>query len=155
MTGRRKSARPARRPVKRETSAGGVVYRLVGGEPRWLLISDKHGNWGFPKGHLEDGEEPESAALREVREETGLDGLTLRERVAEIEWTFAWHGDLIRKRCHYFLMQSASERTVPQVDEGITQCAWVTAADAEKRIPYANAREVLRRALTLVPADRA
>ena len=67
----------ARRPctadgARDETSAGGVVFRLDGREPLFLLIRDSYQNWGFPKGHVESGERPEEAAVREVSEETGL-----------------------------------------------------------------------------------
>ena len=57
--------------ASREISAGGVVYRVEGGRPLFLLIRDSYRNWGFPKGHLEKHELPEAAALREVAEETG------------------------------------------------------------------------------------
>ena len=50
--------------VRDETSAGGVVYRVDNGQPRFLLIRDSYRNWGFPKGHLESGEAPDAAALR-------------------------------------------------------------------------------------------
>ena len=63
----------ARDKARLETSAGGVVMHAAGDEPRYLIIRDSYGNWGFPKGHLEDGERPEEAALREVREETCLE----------------------------------------------------------------------------------
>src|SRR6185312_5043727 len=62
---------------RNETSAGGVVFRTEGTERLYLLIRDSYQNWGFPKGHLEHGEQPEAAALREVREETGLSALEL------------------------------------------------------------------------------
>ena len=49
----------------REVSAGGIVFRRTEGEPvRFLLIRDSYRNWGFPKGHLEDGETPAQAATR-------------------------------------------------------------------------------------------
>ncbi|MFL5623143.1 MAG: NUDIX domain-containing protein, partial [Gemmatimonadaceae bacterium] len=51
--------------AKEETSAGGVVYRVVDGLPLYLLIRDSYRNWGFPKGHVEHGELPDGAALRE------------------------------------------------------------------------------------------
>ena len=65
-----------------ETSAGGVVFRLDGREPLVLLIRDSYQNWGFPKGHVERGERPEEAAVREVSEETGLAALTVRGAIS-------------------------------------------------------------------------
>jgi 8-oxo-dGTP pyrophosphatase MutT (NUDIX family) len=142
-----KTARPR---FRREASAGGVVFRLVGGEPKFLLIRDTYGNWGFPKGHIEKGEAPQAAAVREVAEETGIESVTLVEPIEPIEWVFRWDGTLIRKRCHFFLMSTDVERTEPQTEEGITACEWATASDAMQRIKYANARDVLRRATDLV-----
>ena len=66
-----------------ETSAGGVVVRLDHGRPLFLLIRDSYRNWGFPKGHLKEAENPERAALREVGEETGLTDLVMRGMAAK------------------------------------------------------------------------
>jgi ADP-ribose pyrophosphatase YjhB (NUDIX family) len=129
-----------------ETSAGGIVYRLDRGEPRYLLIRDSYKNWGFPKGHLEGGEQPDAAAVREVGEETGLKDLAIRGLVDTIEWHFRFRGDLIHKVCHFFLMETGRRRTSPQRAEGITACRWSTFTEAERMVSYRNAREVLRRA---------
>ena len=155
MTGKRR--RPAEKPararrVRRETSAGGVVFRLDAGRPLYLLIRDSYGNWGFPKGHVEKGERPESAAIREVREEAGVPSLTLRAPIDVIEWTFTWRGALVRKRCHFYLMETADSVTAPQADEGITECQWSPADEALRLLRYDNARAVLRRADELVGA---
>jgi 8-oxo-dGTP pyrophosphatase MutT (NUDIX family) len=123
--------------------------------PLFLLIRDSYHNWGFPKGHLEPGELPERAALREVSEETGLDQLSLRGEIATIDWYFRFRGRLIHKFCHFYLIESATEATCPQREEGITACRWATLDDALSAISYANAREVLRRAATMVPAPAA
>jgi 8-oxo-dGTP pyrophosphatase MutT (NUDIX family) len=139
-----------RQRAKLETSAGGVVYRVSDGRPLFLLIRDSYGNWGFPKGHLEPGEETESAALREVREETGLVALELRGALEPIDWYFRFRGRLIHNVCHFFLMESASSETQPQRAEGITECTWVPFEEAESLISYANARAVLRRAHEMV-----
>ena len=142
--------------AKQETSAGGVVYRVADGRPLFLLIRDSYKNWGFPKGHLENGERPEAAALREVREETGLTGLETRGAIETIDWYFRFRGRLIHKVCHFFLMETASDRTSPQRAEGITACRWAPFDEALQVISYANARDVLKRAQEMIvaPAPR-
>lgn len=134
----------------REVSAGGVVYRLEDSRPLFLLIRDSYRNWGFPKGHLENGEQPEAAAQREVAEETGLNDLAVRGTLATIDWHFRFRGKLIHKICHFFLMETATARTSPQREEGITACKWLPIEEALALISYANAREVLQRAAEAV-----
>jgi 8-oxo-dGTP pyrophosphatase MutT (NUDIX family) len=138
----------ARRPprAKVETSAGGVIYRWQDEVPHILLIRDAYQHWGFPKGHLEQGETPDAAALREVEEETGLDHLVLGPRLQTIDWFFRAKGRLIHKYCHFYLIESPTGETVPQADEGITACSWVPLPEALRQISYDNAREVLHRA---------
>ena len=137
---------------REETSAGGIVFRLERGKPRYLLIRDSYRNWGFPKGHLEPGEEPETAAIREVGEETGLRSLLLRGLIDTIDWDFRFRGQSIHKVCHFFLMESRRSRTLPQRAEGITACRWMSFDEAQRRISYRNAREILRRAPDMVSA---
>jgi 8-oxo-dGTP pyrophosphatase MutT (NUDIX family) len=136
-----------------ETSAGGVVVRRCDDRLVVLLIRDSYRNWGFPKGHVEPGEAPADAALREVQEETGLDVLQLRGPLPTIDWYFRFRGRLIHKVCHFFLMETSCEQTNPQADEGITACRWEPFDRAAELISYANARDVLRCALELSAAD--
>ncbi|HSR42984.1 MAG TPA: NUDIX hydrolase [Longimicrobiales bacterium] len=136
-----------------ETSAGGVVYRLDDGVPRFLLIRDPYENWGLPKGHVERGEAAEETALREVREETGIESLDLREPLGTIDWFFREGPDLIHKYCHFFLMETETTRTVPQLSEGITDCIWLPLEEALSTLTYDNARTVLQLAGERVIAD--
>lgn len=136
----------ARAQARREVSAGGVVVRVDARGPRFLLIRDSYRNWGFPKGHLEEGEHAEAAALREVSEETGLRELTLLAELQTIDWWFRFRGRLIHKVCHFYLMRTEQASTRPQRAEGITACRWVSFQDALRLISYDNAREVLERA---------
>jgi 8-oxo-dGTP pyrophosphatase MutT (NUDIX family) len=127
-----------------ETSAGGVIYRWRGGAAHVLLIRDRYHHWGFPKGHLEDGETPADAALREVAEETGLGELRLDAELQTIDWFFRFRGRLIHKYCHFYLIESPRGDTCPQAEEGITECVWLPLEQAIASISYDNAREVLR-----------
>jgi ADP-ribose pyrophosphatase YjhB (NUDIX family) len=130
-----------------ETSAGGVVYRRdESGRPLFLLILDPYGNWGLPKGHLEEGETPEAAALREVAEESSLTDLRTEAELQTIDWYFRNEDRLVHKFCHFFLLESRSGEAVPQVEEGISACVWLPLAEALRTITYANAREVLQSA---------
>ncbi len=141
--------------AKEEQSAGGVVFRMDAGQPLFLLIRDSYQNWGFPKGHIEPGEQPDEAARREVAEETGLAGLVIRGSIDTIDWFFRFRGQLIHKSCQFFLMESVEANTCPQRTEGITACRWIAFDEAESLISYANAREVLRRAQEMVAASSA
>ena len=143
----------SRTGVRDETSAGGVVFRVDDGLPLFLLIRDSYQNWGFPKGHLEEGELAEAAALREVSEETGLSDLSVRGAIETIDWFFRFRGQLIHKVCHFFLMQTDESMTSPQRAEGITACRWTRFEDACDLVSYANARDVLRRAQEMVQAS--
>src|SRR5687767_7947638 len=98
----------ARYPTRRATSAGGLVYddRPDG---RWVvLIAHRNASgalqWTLPKGGLEDGEDLETAALREVREETGFTA-EVRRKLGVVDYWFVWRPDQVRyhKYVHYYL----------------------------------------------------
>jgi 8-oxo-dGTP pyrophosphatase MutT (NUDIX family) len=141
------------RRAERETSAGGVVFRRGSdGVVRFLLIRDSYRNWGLPKGHLERGEPPADAARREVAEETGLRDLIVHGPIQVIDWYFRFRGRTIHKYCHFFLFESRDGEPVPQVEEGITDCAWHGFDESVAAISYGNARGVLERAADMVRA---
>lgn len=152
MTPNRKggATRKTKGRTRRESSAGGVVFRYSEGRPLFLLIRDSYGKWGFPKGHLERGERADTAALREVMEETGLRSVSVLGAIATIEWHFRFRGALIHKNCQFYLMETGVETTKPQRSEGITACRWAPIAEARELVVYENAREVLHRAHEMV-----
>jgi len=144
-------AMTTRERAKRETSAGGVIVRCTEDGPQFLLILDAYGNWGFPKGHIDEGESPDVAARREIHEETDLDNLILRAPLGMIDWYFRHRGRLIHKYCHYYLFESTAGCPTPQDEEGITECRWYSDEEALATISYDNARGILRTAVRLVP----
>lgn len=139
---RGRSGAGARGPRK-EYSAGGVVMRRIEGTVHVLLIRDPYGNWGLPKGHVEDGEDAREAAIREVREETGLRELRAGPMLDTIDWFFRMERRLVHKYCTFFAMVSENGAVVPERAEGITECRWVPAPVAASHVSYDNAREVV------------
>lgn len=134
-----------------ELSAGGVILRR--GEENAvevLLIEDSYGNWGFPKGHVEEGETSEDAARRECTEETGLTSLRTIAPIGTTDWYFRSGVGLVHKFCDYFLLETpAGSEARPQRGEGIRACSWMEPDDALARVTYANARSVLHAGLVI------
>src|SRR5690606_16467259 len=141
--------------VREERSAGGVVVRTLEAVPHVLLIRDPYRNWGLPKGHLEPDEDAASAAVREVREETGLEIVELGPELGSIDWFFRQQERLIHKYCSFFLMWSPAGVARPELAEGITECIWLPVEEAVERITYENAREMIRAAARVLEAGAA
>lgn len=130
-----------------EHSAGGVLVRRGARGPELLVIKDRYGNWGLPKGHLEEGEESLAAAIRECSEETGIEGLTPGPHLGRIQWRFRRRARSIQKFCDFYLLYAPDDaEPEPQRAEGITQAVWLPAAEAVARIGYENTREIVRHA---------
>ncbi len=136
-------------------SAGGVVFRRFDDGPRFLLIFDRHRNWGFPKGHLKRKETPLEAARREILEETGLSNLTLHGLLSQLTYTFAKRETQVEKRCDYFLFESEDGSPRPQLDEGITLCGWYAVGDAVDTLTFDTVKPLLEEAVRTVDRSAA
>ena len=121
-----------------------MVIRPQAGGHHVLLIRDPYHNWGLPKGHLEEGEDAPTAAIREVREETGLTELELGPELGSIDWYFRKDEGLVHKFCSFFLMHWLDGEAIPELSEGITECVWLAPEEALARVTYDNAREMIR-----------
>ncbi|TAK36813.1 MAG: NUDIX hydrolase [Chloroflexota bacterium] len=128
----------------KETSAGGVVFK----EGQVVLLRRHSGEWVMPKGHVEPGETPEEAALREVEEETGLRARILA-RVGETSYAFTLplQPVLRYKTVHWFLMEAEGGAFCPESTFG--EGAVVSPEQAVEMLTFEKDRGMLRRALLL------
>lgn len=144
---------PPRRPLRRvdETSAGGLVLDSLSGAARGALIGrlDRRGRllWSLPKGHLEQGETEQQAAVREVREETGILGQVVG-KLGTIDFWFVADGRRIHKTVHHYLLVAVDPEhglELSDADVEVSEVAWVPMAELSERLAYADERRLLER----------
>ncbi|SED90009.1 NUDIX domain-containing protein [Rhodococcus jostii] len=141
-----KPAKPHMRTV-RETSAGGLVVNGLGG-PRENLCAaligrtDRRGRllWSLPKGHIEQGETAEQTAMREVEEETGIQGTVLAS-LGSIDYWFVTEGRRVHKTVHHYLLRCLGGELSDE-DVEVTEVAWVPLAELGSRLAYADERKL-------------
>lgn len=138
----------ARRPsrVRDATAAGGVVVR-GSGDGLEVVVAGREADrtWVFPKGTPDGGETIEETALREVREESGLDVSIVRP-IGTIEYWFAGPGERVHKLVHFFLM-TAHGGDLSRHDHEYDEVRWVPVALARRLLTYDTYREMLDRAI--------
>ena len=144
----------------KEISSGGIVFRQSQAGPQVLMIKDHQGKWTFPKGHVEEEETPPKAAMREVREETGLADLNVRAELGKVRYFFRdkWDepGRLVDKTVHYFLLEApADAEPNPPQDwshgtEPITDAQWFSLPEAPKQSGYKDNMKLLNKAVELL-----
>ena len=139
--------------TRREISAGCVVYRKNGVEAEVALIQPRDREaWSLPKGLIEQGETPENAALREVREETGLLG-DIVERIDTIKYSYnaRWEKPPIRvfKIVTFYLLRTTGG-DVSLHDKEVDRVEWFPIDYAVAHATYPQEREILKKAKSLI-----
>jgi 8-oxo-dGTP pyrophosphatase MutT (NUDIX family) len=132
--------------VRDALAAGGVVLRGTGEEIEVVIAGrDSDRTWVFPKGTPDRGETIEETAIREVREESGLDVEIVRP-IGAIDYWFAVPGERVHKIVHFFLMRSQGG-DVSRHDHEYDDVRWVPVADARRMLTYDTYRDMLERAI--------
>lgn len=147
---------PPKRPYAKrvdEVSAGGLVIDLSG--TKGLLIGrydhkDSTGKrvlWSLPKGHIEAGETPEQAAIREVAEETGINSSITRS-LGVIDFWFMAGGKRIHKTVHHFIFIEVDGVLAPQESE-VDEVAWFPLEEIVHRLAYPDEKKLISRSADL------
>lgn len=103
--------------MKTEISCGAVVFTRESGELRYVIVRSLEGFYGFPKGHMEPGESEKETALREIKEETGLNVSLICGFRTEDSHAFCQDGVLRRKNIIYYLAQYENQLPIAQESE--------------------------------------
>lgn len=137
-------------PTRTYAAAGGLVMR---GQELLLLHKHHKDEYMLPKGHIEPGETPEAAALRETREETGYANLRVLANLGTLHSAFTLDGERVERDETYFLMELLDDTPVAPGgpddrphDRAAFRLLWLPAASAAERLTFEPARTFARRA---------
>jgi 8-oxo-dGTP pyrophosphatase MutT (NUDIX family) len=144
--------------VPAEISSGGVLVRKLKGE--WVFAAIRpngkpEGVWALPKGLVHRGESAEATALREVAEETGVEGRSVA-KLGDVRYVYTRDGRRIFKVVSFYLMRYSRGRLdalAPEQRREVAEARWLPLADAERLLAYRGEREMAGNARVLVEAD--
>jgi len=139
--------------VEREFSAGGVLVKVIRGRPMLAAIRPRgkpEGLWALPKGKIDPGERPEATAVREVREETGVEG-TLVEKLGDVKYTYTRRGGVRVFKIVSFYLVAAGRGRLGEIEERmrieVAEARWLPLEEAPKLLAYGGEREMAKKAL--------
>jgi 8-oxo-dGTP pyrophosphatase MutT (NUDIX family) len=144
---------PTKLPVREQVSAGGVVFRGEKDRTEVVIVSvGGKSRWQLPKGLVEAEEKPEITAVREAREEAGVDSEVV-QHLETIEYWYAGldQGERVRfhKRVHFYLLRYLAGDTRDH-DWEVNEARWIPIGDATQQLTFDSERRVMERARQLL-----
>jgi 8-oxo-dGTP pyrophosphatase MutT (NUDIX family) len=138
--------------VEREFSAGGVLVKVIRGRPMLAAIRPRgkpEGTWALPKGNIDPGEKPDETAVREVLEETGVEG-RLVEKLGDVKYTYTRRGGVrVFKIVSFYLLRAGRGR-IGEIEERmrieVDEARWLPLDEAPKLLAYGGEREMAAKA---------
>ena len=139
--------------MEREFSAGGVVIKRIRGRPHLAAIRPQgkpDGVWALPKGNLDPGERPEETAVREVREETGIEA-SLVEKLGDVKYTYTRKNGLRVFKIVSFYLLTAGRGRLGEIEERmrieVADARWLPLDEAPRLLAYGGEKQMARKAL--------
>ena len=124
-----------------EKSCGGIVYTRQGSQTLYVVIQHLGGHWGFPKGHMEAGEDEQTTALREIREEIGVN-VRLIDEFRTVEEYPLPNKTGVTKQVVYYLAEYSGQDLRYQKEELKAACL-LSYEEAMKRLTFEEAKRIL------------
>lgn len=135
---------------EKQTSAGGIIFYQDNNKKYYALILDAHDKWTFPKGKVNENENLREAALREIKEEIGLENITLYDKVGEIDVIVNEPNKKpVPKTIHLFLGETEKQDFKLTQAPEIKDAAWVEEDKVIDKLGYEQAKELFQRALQM------
>jgi 8-oxo-dGTP pyrophosphatase MutT (NUDIX family) len=140
--------------MRREFSAGGVVVRRLRG--RWVCAAIRpqgkpEGVWALPKGLIDRGERAQETAVREAREEAGVEA-ELVHKLGDVRYVYTWKGERVFKVVSFFLLRYRRGRLGPEHAHEVAEARWLPLDEAPALLAYKGERDMAREAIAAVEA---
>lgn len=140
--------RPAISEVVREPTAGGIVFRrTAAGGIQFLLIQDAKDRWTIPKGHIEEGEDSKTTAVREIGEETGLQQMEIINWLGKINFRYRRQTSLVLMTTEIFLVRALGDTDKLKAEDWMNGIGWLDSNEALDKIEYEDIGKLMLIAL--------